>query len=66
MDYCIENFAELYLMVFGVVFTTLHFLLTYNGPIKLECYITLSWKRLSGTNILAYWAHSKFVENEVL
>jgi hypothetical protein len=50
----------------GAVFTTLHFLLTYNGPIWLECYITLSWKSLPETNILAYLAHSKFVENEVL
>jgi ABC-type lipoprotein release transport system permease subunit len=27
-----------------------------NGPNKLECYITLGWKGLLGTNALAYWA----------
>jgi hypothetical protein len=27
-----------------------------NEPNKLECYITLSWKELPGTNTLAYWA----------
>jgi hypothetical protein len=29
-----------------------------NEPNKLECYITLDWKGLSGTNAPAYWAHS--------
>ncbi len=28
-----------------------------NGPNKLECYITLGWTGLPGTNTLAYWAH---------
>jgi hypothetical protein len=37
----------------GAVFTILT-----NGPIKLECYITLGWKGLLGTNTVAYWAHS--------
>jgi len=42
-----------------------------NGPNKLECYITLSWKGLPGTNSLAYWANrelqrKKSVVNKVL
>ncbi len=38
---------------------TLHFL--HNLKIlfnNLECYIKLAWKGPSGTNTLAYWAHS--------
>ncbi len=30
-----------------------------NGPNKVECYITLGLKGLTGTNTQAYWAHSK-------
>jgi hypothetical protein len=30
-----------------------------SGSIKLECYIKLCKKVLSGTNTLAYWVHSK-------
>jgi hypothetical protein len=42
-------------MVSGVVFTTHHFLLNLlDGPNKLECYITLGWKSLPGTNTLDY------------
>jgi hypothetical protein len=26
-----------------------------NEPNKLQCYITISWKELPGTNTLAYW-----------
>jgi hypothetical protein len=33
-----------------------------NGPNKLECYITLGWKGMSGTNTAAYCAQ----ENEEL
>jgi hypothetical protein len=29
-----------------------------NWPSKLECYITVGWKCLSGTNTLAYWTQS--------
>jgi hypothetical protein len=29
------------------------------GLNKLECYITLDWKGLAVTNILAYWAHNE-------
>jgi hypothetical protein len=29
-----------------------------NGHNKLECYITLDLKGFTGTNTLAYWAHS--------
>jgi hypothetical protein len=37
----------------------LHFLCSlWMWPIILECYITLGWKGLPGTNILAYWANS--------
>ncbi len=28
-----------------------------NGLNKQECYITVAWKGLLGTSILAYWAH---------
>ncbi len=35
------------------------FFVTYKWPNKLECYITLEWKRLSSANTLAYWAHHK-------
>ncbi len=28
-----------------------------NGYSKLECYITIGFKDLPGTNTLAYWAH---------
>jgi hypothetical protein len=41
-----------------------------NWPNKLECYITLRWKGLTGRNTLAYWAHfkvtkkKKFCEND--
>jgi len=28
-----------------------------NGPNKLECYITLVWKALPGTNTLTFWVH---------
>jgi hypothetical protein len=34
------------------------FLVITHGSNKLECYITLGWKGLSGTNSLTYWAHS--------
>jgi hypothetical protein len=27
------------------------------APNKLQCYITVGWKGLSGTNALAYWAY---------
>jgi hypothetical protein len=42
-----------------------------NGPNKLECYITLSWKGFPGTNSLAYWANRELqrknsVVNKVL
>ncbi len=30
-----------------------------NGLNKLECYITICWKLLPGTNTLPYWAHLK-------
>jgi len=30
-----------------------------NGPNKLDCFITLSWKALSGISNLAYLAQSK-------
>jgi hypothetical protein len=30
-----------------------------NRAFKVECYITLGWKGLSGANTLAYWAHPK-------
>jgi hypothetical protein len=30
-----------------------------NGPTKPECYITLGWNGLQGTNTLAYWVHSQ-------
>ncbi len=33
-----------------------------NGPTKLECYITQSWKGLPGTNTPAWWAHSSVAE----
>jgi hypothetical protein len=33
------------------------FFVTYEWPINLEYYITLSWKRLDGTNTLAYCAN---------
>jgi hypothetical protein len=32
-------------------------MLEYNGPNKLECYITLGCQGLSETNTVAYWAH---------
>ncbi len=32
---------------------------TQNGVNKLEGYIALEWKGLSGINTRAYWAHSK-------
>jgi len=28
-----------------------------NGPNTSECYVTLGWKGLPGTNTVAYWAH---------
>jgi hypothetical protein len=28
---------------------------TYEWANKIECYITLGWKGLKGTNIIAYW-----------
>ncbi len=34
-----------------------------HGDNKLKCYITLSWKALTGTNSLAYWPHRKTVVN---
>ncbi len=31
----------------------------FNRPNKPECFITLGWKDLPGSNVLAYWAHWK-------
>ncbi len=31
--------------------------LVINGPNKLDCFITLGFKGLPGTNTVAYWAH---------
>jgi hypothetical protein len=28
-----------------------------NRPNKSECYVTLGWKGLPGTNTVVYWAH---------
>jgi hypothetical protein len=39
------------------VFTTLHNL--RHGPNKIECYNTLGFKDLPGTNALAYRTHSE-------
>ncbi len=41
-----------------ITFTTLHFLVTYKVPNKLECYATSGRKGLEGTNTLTFWAHS--------
>jgi hypothetical protein len=41
----------------GAVFTIFHFFITYLWANKLECYITLGSKGLSGKNTPAYWAH---------
>jgi len=30
---------------------------TFKLANKLECYITLDWKGITGSNTLAYWAH---------
>ncbi len=37
-----------------------------NGPYKLECYITQSWKGLACKNCLAYWAKLKSIKNIAL
>ncbi len=46
-----------YLSRLGLHSQDLIFLQLINRPNKLECYITLGWKDLPGTNALAYWAH---------
>ncbi len=44
----------------GAIFIIVHFLT--NGPKKLECYITLGWKGLIGTNALTYWVYSQVMK----
>jgi len=39
------------------IYNTLFYLKLMNGPIKLECYITLDWKGLTETNTVASFAH---------
>jgi hypothetical protein len=36
-----------------------------NGPNKLECYITLDFIDLTGTNTLFYWAQSQVMKKTV-
>jgi hypothetical protein len=36
------------------IYNTLFYLKLMNGPIKLECYITLVWKGIPGTKYLRY------------
>jgi hypothetical protein len=46
------------------VFTTLYFLFNLRLGPKLGRYITLDWKRLLGTNTLAYCAQSSMTNTE--
>jgi hypothetical protein len=34
------------------------FIVAFDGPNKLECYIALGWKILPGTDTLAHWVNS--------
>ncbi len=48
----------------GTVFITIYFI--HQWADKLDCYITLDWKGLLGTNTLAYSSFLSHEENEVL
>jgi len=39
----------------GQTVSLIGFMHLTNGPNKLECYITVSWKGLPGTNTPTYW-----------
>ncbi len=52
------SFIIVYVYMVTDVFTTLYFLFNLRLGPKLGRYITLDWKRLLGTNTLAYCAQS--------